>query len=176
MRQEKRHRQILHRKYTYLSTPPQFNKHLFKYKPSKHETFTLHSIIKESKLACDFTKRTVLPAILPPTDNIRHHFFAPLLSFIYKIQKPAATLLEQALLPLSHHLPLSGKQQKIKVNSTILHLFPTPQTTILHMKEETKTKAPDIENGHSTTTSRIILKNEKHVPHASYIDTHASYK
>ena len=47
--------------------------------------------------------------------------------------------------------------------------FLTPQTTILHiLKRKTKIKAPDIENGHTATASRIILKNEKHVPRVSY--------
>lgn len=59
-----------------------------------------------------------------------------------KYAPPAATLLEQPLSTLSHHRTLSGKQQKNRVNSPFFHLFPTPQATILHIKEETKIKAP----------------------------------
>lgn len=125
-----------------FSYPPQFYKHLFRNKPAYHVIFTFHSTIRGSKPTNNFTKRTVPPAIFPPTNNTRPHFFAPLLSFIYKIRPPAATLLEQPLSTLSHHRTLSGKQQKIRVNSPFFHLFPTPQMTILHIKEETKTKAP----------------------------------
>ena len=83
---------------------------------------------------------------------------------------PAATLLEQPLSTLSHHRTLSGKQQKVEVNSTILPLFPhTPNDDSPHIKRKTKIKAPDRENGHTATASRIILKNETHVPHVSYI-------
>ena len=113
----------------------------------------------------------------PPTNNTRPHFFAPLLSFIYKIRPRAATLLEQPLSTLSHHRTLSEKQQKVKINSTILPLFPhTPNDNSPHIKRKTKIKAPDIENGHTATASRVILKNEKHVPHVSYIDIYVGKK
>lgn len=101
----------------------------------------------------------------------RHHFVTHLPSFIYKIRPLAATLLEQPLSTLSHPRTLSGKQQKVKVNSTILPLFsPHPKRRFSTLKRKTKIKAPDIENGHTATASRIILKNEEHVPHVSYID------
>lgn len=93
-------------------------------------------------------------------------------SVIYLQKRPlATTLLEQPLSTLSHPRTLSGKQQKVKVNSTILPLFsPHPKRRFSTLKRKTKIKAPDIENGHTATASRIILKNEEHVPHVSYID------
>lgn len=93
-------------------------------------------------------------------------------SVIYLQKTPlAATLLEQPLSTLSHPRTLSGKQQKVKINSTILPLFsPHPKRRFSTLKRKTKIKAPDIENGHTATASRIILKNEEHVPHVSYID------
>lgn len=99
-------------------------------------------------------------------------------SVIYLQNTPlAATLLEQPLSTLSHPRTLSGKQQKVKVNSTILPLFsPPPKRRFSTLKRKTKIKAPDIENGHTVTTSRIILKNEKHVPHVSYIDLYVGKK
>ena len=53
--------------YTYFPTPPQFNKHLFKIKPAQNDVFKFYSAIREPKIACNFTKRTVPPAIFPPT-------------------------------------------------------------------------------------------------------------
>ena len=94
-----------------------------------------------------------------------------------KYAPPAATLLEQPLSTLSHHRTLSEKQQKVKINSTILPLFPhTPNDNSPHIKRKTKIKAPDIENGHTATASRVILKNEKHVPHVSYINIYVGKK
>ena len=154
----------------HIFLPPQFNKHLFEIKPVQNDLFKFYSTIRESKIACYFTKRTVPPAIFPPTDTPRHHFVTHLPSFIYKIRPLAATLLEQPLSTLSHPRTLSGKQQKVKVNSTILPLFsPHPKRRFSTLKRKTKIKAPDIENGHTATASRIILKNEEHVPHVSYI-------
>lgn len=152
-----------------FSYPPQFYKHLFQNKPVYHVIFTFHSTIRESKLANNFTKRTVPPAIFPPTNNTRPHFFAPLLSFIYKIHPQPLHSLNNHYQPSPITAPSRENNRRSKSIQPSYPYFLTPQTTILHiLKRKTKIKAPDIENGHTATASRIILKNEKHVPRVSY--------
>ena len=157
-------------KYTYFPTLPNLINTYSK--SSQYKTTYLNFIqqLGNQKSHATSQNEQFRRRFFPPTDTPKHHFVTHLPSFIYKIRPLAATLLEQPPSTLSHPRTLSGKQQKVKVNSTILPLFsPHPKRRFSTLKRKTKIKAPDIENGHTATASRIILKNEEHVPHVSYI-------
>lgn len=157
-------------KYTYFPTPPNLINTYSK--SSQHKTTYLNFIQQSENQKSHATsqneqfRRRFCRQPTPPgttSSRIFRHLFT-------KYAPLAATLLEQPLSTLSHPRTLSGKQQKVKVNSTILPLFsPHPKRRFSTLKRKTKIKAPDIENGHTATASRIILKNEEHVPHVSYI-------
>ena len=123
-------------KYTYFPIPPQFNKHLFEIKPVQNDIFKFHSTIRGSKIACYFTKRTVPPAIFPPTDTPRHHFVTHLPSFIYKNTPSPRHSLNNRCQPSPIPAPSRETTEGQSQFNHLTLIFPTPQTTILHIKEK----------------------------------------